>query len=203
MIALDDQTQIHYTEIRRLKSSNMECGLSMPMQRVLIVEDMPDVREVMRDAIAITGLYAIDLAGNTDEAMAIFEPGKYFAVLMDLHLGNSIDEGIALAVHFRKEDDNVFLAALSGYYPVFDERLLLSVDDFLEKPIDYDFLCSKLLMWQIKHARRIALKHYVEERVMSYKKCLNEILEEEFSIREQLHDLIERTGIRFDGGESD
>ena len=144
-----------------------ECRfISSARQAVLIVEDQPDVREVIRGYILGPGLYSVDLAGSPKEALELFEPGKYFAVILDLHLGSSISEGISLAINFRKEDDNVFLAAVSGYYPVFDERLLQSVDDFLKKPIDYDFLLSNL----------------------------SEILEEEIAIKEQLHDLMERAG---------
>ena len=60
-------------------------------------------------------------------------------------------------------------------------------------------------MWQIKHSRRLALKRYVEERVVSYKKCLSDIREEEELLKELLSDLIERTGysvVELDGGAS-
>lgn len=171
-------------------------------QRILVVDDDFEICRLVKAHITKTDMYDVHMARNRQEALALFVPGKYFAVLLDLHLGKSVNEGISLAAHIRSHDDNVFIAAISGYYPVFDERLLQCIDDFLKKPIDFDFLTSKLLMWQIKHARRIALKLYVEERVMSYKKCLAEILDEEELLKEQLHDLLIRTGFS-SGGTSD
>ncbi len=168
--------------------------LQTQQQAIMIVEDDPEVSRILKTHIMRTGLYRVVSARNVPEALSLFNPGKYFAVLVDLHLGSSTDEGINLAVKFRHEDDNVFIAAVSGYYPLFDERLLQCVDDFLKKPIDYDFLISKLLVWQIKHSRRMALKQYVEERVVSYKKCLSEIREEEELLKELLSDLIRRAG---------
>lgn len=191
--------------IETIAAANCSC-IPMPAQQaILVVEDDPDVSQVIKTQIMRTGLYHVESTRNMPEALALFKPGKYFAVILDLHLGTSTDEGINLAVQFREQDDNVFIAALSGYYPLFDERLLQCVDDFLKKPIEYDFLLSKLLVWQIKHSRRLALKHYVEERVVSYKKCLSEIREEEELLKELLADLIERTGysvVEIDGGGS-
>lgn len=195
------------SEVETIAKASCSCLPMQAQQAIMVIEDDPDVTKIIKTHITRTGLYSVDSARNVPEALAMFKPGKYFAVILDLHLGISTDEGINLAVRFRDLDDNVFLAALSGYYPLFDERLLQCVDDFLRKPIDYDFLLSKLLMWQIKHSRRMALKHYVEERVVSYKKCLSEIREEEELLKEMLSDLLKRTGYSgegdVDGGASD
>jgi hypothetical protein len=58
-----------------------------------------------------------------------------------------------LATSFRDQDDNVYIAVMTGFEPPFDRRLLGSIDDFLSKPIDYKFLQSKLLMWSIQANR--------------------------------------------------
>ena len=47
-------------------------------------------------------------------------------------------------------------------------------------------------MWAIKHARRLALKCYIDERIRSYMRSLAEIRQEKMALREQLHDLLRR-----------
>lgn len=187
----------------RLAAETCNCLTEVQKQSILVIEDDFDIGRLIKEYIGQAQLYDVMVTQTADEAKKLFQPGKYFAILLDLHLGQSIEEGIELAVYFRDQDDNVFIAVVSGYYPVFDERLLQCVDDFLKKPIDYDFLLSKLLMWQIKHSRRLALKNYVEEKVLSYKKCLSEIREEEELLKEQLSDLLDSAGFTAEGGVRD
>lgn len=187
------------SDCRQLESDEVE-SCACEDQSILIVEDDPFLADVICEHLLVTKLYTVDIARNAWEARQMFKPGRYFVVILDLHLGLSTREGIDLAVYFRDQDDNVFIVAVSGFYPVYDERLLRNVDDFLPKPVNYDFFLSKLLMWRIAHSRRLALKQYVEGKVLSYRKCLAEIREEEESIRETLTDLLKHFGTEAEEG---
>lgn len=167
------------------------CLSPIPNKPILIIEDDEQVCEVIRQFIAEMGFFSTEIATNVEDALHAFSSGKFFAIILDLYLGKSIEEGMDLATSFRDQDDNVYIAVMSGFEPPFDQRLLGSIDDFLQKPIDYKFLQSKLLMWSIQANRRLALKHYFDEKMVSYLSELARICEEQQEISEQIAEVAE------------
>lgn len=168
-------------------------------KRILMVEDDPAVAGVMRIRIEqMGGLYMVDWARSVSEAKARFLPYRYFTVLLDLKLDGSIENGIDLAAWIREQDDNVFLAVVSGYYPVFDAQLIEVIDDFLQKPVNADLLQAKLFMWTSKYRRRQFQKFYVncaiDEKVASYLSAIAEIKVMETRIQKQLERIAEHIG---------
>ncbi len=157
---------------------------------ILLVEDDPVTAQVTISHIRAMGMdYQVEWATGCRQALEKFEPNKYFVVILDLHLDGSIDNGIRLAIELRNLDDNVYIAVVTGYYPVFEHRLVETVDDLLQKPVDMNCLQSKLFMWAIKYRRRISLKKYVDDKVTSYMQELSEIRAMEDAIRDRLSDI--------------
>jgi DNA-binding NtrC family response regulator len=167
------------------------CLSPMPHKPILIIEDDEQVCEVIQQFISEMGFFSTEIAMNVEDALRAFSSGKFFAIILDLCLGKSIEEGMDLATSFRDQDDNVYIAVMSGFEPPFDQRLLGSIDDFLSKPIDYKFLQSKLLMWSIQANRRLALKNYFDERMIAYLSQLARICEEQQEISEQIAEVAE------------
>lgn len=162
----------------------------MTQKAILLVEDDPDVaRLTISYILAMKMGYQIDWATGCRQALEKFEPNKYFVVILDLHLDGSLDNGIRLAIELRNLDDNVFIAVVTGFYPVFENRLVETVDDLLQKPVDMNCLQSKIFMWAIKYRRRIALKYYFDDRMTSYMQELSEIRAMEDAIRNRLSDI--------------
>ena len=172
-------------------SPSLQLQLVTP-KAILLVEDDPDVaRLTISYILAMEMGYQIDWATGCRQALETFDPNKYFVVILDLHLDGSIDNGIRLAIELRNLDDNVFIAVVTGYYPVFEHRLVETVDDLLQKPVDMHCLQSKLFMWAIKYRRRISLKNYVDDKVSSYMQELSEIRAMEDAIRNRLSDIFD------------
>lgn len=131
--------------------------------RIMIVEDDEQIAKLMCQVVSEMKVYLVDVADSYSKAIALFEPNKYVCVTIDLNLGSSTQEGVDLAWKFRRDDPNVFIAVVSGYFDhIFDSRLLNSVDDFLQKPFGITVFKLKVFLWTIKYRRRIEMKQYVE-----------------------------------------
>lgn len=184
MMAVDDDSIIEQAAI---------CSCVSPMQHkpILIIEDRPEICDLLSQFIRHIGYFKTETAQNMEEAQESFVPGKFFAIILDLNLGHSIEEGMDLATTFREKDDNVYIAVMSGYEPPFDQRLLGSIDDFLSKPVDYKVLQSKLMMWSIQANRRLALKQYFDEKMIGYLNQLAKICEEQQQIDAQIEEIAE------------
>lgn len=139
-------------------------------KRLLIIEDNMVQCEMLRDHFTCMTALTIDVAHDIDSAMAKFEPGKYFAIILDLHLGASISQGIDLAIHFRGLDSCVYIAAVSGYGCQLDRDLVGVVDVKFSKPLDYGALHNSLVMWLIDSNRRERIMHYTDEKIDEYDK---------------------------------
>lgn len=168
-------------------------------KKILMVEDEQAVAHLMQMRIEqMGGLYTVDLVQTVEDARLLFAPLKYFAVLLDLKLDGSIENGIELAVWIRGQDYNVFIAVVSGYYPVFDARLIEAIDDYIQKPLSPDLLQAKLFMWTSRYRRRQFQKSYVnyaiDERVASYLNAIAEIKVMETQIQQQLERIAEHIG---------
>jgi CheY-like chemotaxis protein len=149
--------------ISRIVGSSKGAGMEHNRLRVLLVEDDKDVSDMMHHVIDSMKTFSIDRAYTYDEALAMFEPGKYVCCTIDLNLGKSIKEGVDLACKFRQDDQDVFIAVVSGYFDeIFDQRLLDTVDDFLQKPFDITVFKLKVFLWAIKYRRRLEVKKYIE-----------------------------------------
>lgn len=168
---------------------------------ILLVEDDEQVAGFIEDFITKLDLYDVCKAATCAQARELFIPDKYFAIILDLQLDGSTENGIKLACDFRQLDDNVFIAVVTGFYPVFDARLIETVDDLMGKPVDSNCLQSKLFMWSIKYNRRKALKCYFDERLIMYSRELAEIRGLELSIKTKMVGLASALGMLNGGHE--
>jgi len=178
------------------------CMSTIQQKRILVIEDEPSLCDLLQVYIREMGFFTTEIATTVEEALEKFHPGKFFVIVLDLYLGKSIDEGMDLARTFRDQDDNVYIAVMSGYEPPLDMRLLGSIDDFLQKPVDYKGFQSKLLMWSIQVNRRLAIKNYLDERMIKYLNELARICEEQQLIGEQIAEVAEMISLNVPMGES-
>ncbi len=171
-----------------------KCGAATK-KCILVVEDDPQVSDVTCEIIERMGLYEVACVSHADDALIVFEPSRFFSVLLDLKLDGAIENGIMLATEMRRRDDDVFIAAVTGYWPVFDARLIETVDDMLKKPVDMEMLQSKLFLWSIKYNRRAALKHYIDEKILGYQSAVTDIRNRNRQLAEDAHLIAKHLGI--------
>lgn len=117
------------------------------MKRILIVEDEPCLRFLYRNII--NKETEIDEVIDGFEALELLEEKKYDLILLDLNL--PIMNGIEILRKVRNIERNkkvavIILSALGGdKYK--EEAKELKVKEYLEKPVDFEILKSKIVKW--------------------------------------------------------
>jgi signal transduction histidine kinase/HPt (histidine-containing phosphotransfer) domain-containing protein len=119
--------------------------------RLLVVDDHPVNREVLVRQLALLGLDA-DTAEDGIGALAVWVPGRYAAVLADLHMPGM--DGYELARQLRAAEAKnsgartPIVAVTANAMRGEEERCLaLGMDDFLVKPVTIERLRGTLERW--------------------------------------------------------
>jgi signal transduction histidine kinase/DNA-binding response OmpR family regulator len=119
--------------------------------RVLVVDDHPVNREVLVLQLKLLGIDA-DSAVNGIDALAAWAPGRYAAVLADIHMPRM--DGHELARQLRAAEANgdgtrtPFIAVTANAMKGEEERCLESgMDAYLVKPVSIERLRATLERW--------------------------------------------------------
>jgi DNA-binding NtrC family response regulator len=110
------------------------------MKRVLIVEDKEALAEMLRETVQADGLEA-DVASNGSEAMRWLAEGRrYVAVLTDLRLPGA--DGISVLRQARESDPECPVIVMTAFGTIENavEAMKLGAFDFIQKPVDVDYL---------------------------------------------------------------
>jgi CheY-like chemotaxis protein len=105
-----------------------------PAPRVLIVDDEPEIRAFMTDALDIFG-YQVGAAGDADEAFALVARDRFDLVMSDLRLPGLT--GWDLVTRLRSLDPVMRLIMLTGSAPEDDDlkRVRAAGIPVLHKPV--------------------------------------------------------------------
>src|SRR5690606_28873651 len=109
--------------------------------KILCVEDETDLRSDICEELVAAG-YAVDEAGNGQEAMTLLRANRYDLVLCDITMPRM--SGLDLLRQVRREPGLAvlpfaFLAALAGRQDIIAGKQA-GVDDYLTTPIDFDLM---------------------------------------------------------------
>lgn len=104
----------------------------MTDQTILIVEDDPKIRAVLRNVLQDEGFATLE-AGTATDALAILRASPVDLITLDIHLGG--DNGVDLARDIRRTSD-VAIVMVTGKDDVIDRVVGLEVgaDDYITKP---------------------------------------------------------------------
>jgi len=116
---------------------------------VLVVEDN-QVNQMVAEGVLTALGYAVDLAWNGVEALALLERTRYDAILMDCHM--PVMDGFAATVQIRHRQSGgertPIIAMTAGVLAQDRERCVAAgMDDFVPKPVDADLLATTLDRW--------------------------------------------------------
>ena len=110
-----------------------------PPKRILVVDDEPLVRYTVQLLLRDDG-YIVDEAGSGDEALALFEPGKFDMIFTDYFMPEMKGDQLAAAIKKRSPRQAVVMIT------AFPEKLQTSacplggIDSFICKPFEVDTL---------------------------------------------------------------
>jgi len=111
--------------------------------RILIVEDQPDTRRMVEDALRDAS-FTVDSAADVDSALACLGVSEYDAVILDWMLPDG--SGIDLCRRMRQEGQEVPVLFLTAKGDVADRVAGLNAggDDYLRKPFAVAELIARL-----------------------------------------------------------
>jgi DNA-binding NtrC family response regulator len=137
-------------------------GGQMELDRILVVDDEESVRDVLYQGLTKFG-YQVALAKSGEEALRLFEPGRFDIVITD-HKMPQID-GLDLIRIARDKDPKTAFFVITGYPTVQSaaETLYQGVYDYIIKPLHLGDLRlrisrvreKKQLEKSIRHMRKI------------------------------------------------
>ena len=144
------------------------------MKRLLIVEDKESLGLMLRETVEAEGFEAEIASTGAQAVRWLAEGRRYFAVLTDLRLPAA--DGIAVLKQAKDSDADCPVIVMSAFGTIENavEAMKLGAQDFIQKPIDVDYLM-------------ILLRRYQEQRAL---RSENLLLKDEFQRRYRLPAII-------------
>lgn len=108
--------------------------LSNDKPHILVVDDEPDIRELIQDILVDEG-YNVATASNGEEARTAFSSQNPSLTLLDIWMPDI--DGISLLKEFKKSNVNANIVMMSGHGTIETavEATRLGASDFIEKPL--------------------------------------------------------------------
>ena len=106
-----------------------------PKATILVVDDEPDVREVLEEYFVAHG-YAVVGAENADAARSLAAKHAIDLALVDIHMPG--EDGLSLARYLRERYAKIAIVMLTSAATVVDRivGLEMGADDYVPKPFD-------------------------------------------------------------------
>ena len=169
----------------------------MPTPRILIADDLKDVREALRLVLAGEG-FEVETAASPAQILAALNAGDFDAVLMDLNYTRDTTsgrEGLDLLTQIQALDAMLPVMVMTAWGSVEGavEAMRRGARDYIEKPWDNTRLLAQLRT-QVELARALRLSARLEEqnRLLGHD-GLPELITESPTMQPVLR-LIERVG---------
>ena len=113
------------------------------MQRILIVDDDPDVRTVMNILLRKQG-YEVETASNKDEALTKLESFQPSVMLLDVLLSGTDGRELCREIKGDKKLRNVPVIMISAHPGAAENISSYGADDFISKPVNSENLLEKI-----------------------------------------------------------
>ncbi|MGH8663810.1 MAG: response regulator [Burkholderiales bacterium] len=110
---------------------------------ILVVDDEPDVREVLQEYFAVHG-FEVLAAADARAARALVQSHGVDVALIDIHMPG--EDGLSLARHLREHYEGLAIVMLTSASTVVDRIVGLEVgaDDYVSKPFDPRELLARI-----------------------------------------------------------
>ncbi len=110
---------------------------------ILIIDDNPDIRNILRDLISEAG-YKTRVAANYNQALTEIDKKLPDVAIIDVKLDKGDNDGIELLSHIKTKNKDIPVIIISGHANI--EMAIKSLKngafEFIEKPFDQDRLMN-------------------------------------------------------------
>jgi CheY-like chemotaxis protein len=128
--------------------NNRDRAACLLEKHVLLVEDDPIIQIVHRKYLEILG-FTVDVASNGKQALAQYQPGKYYVIILDGGLPDTTGFELAKIIRSQEHDQHQYLIMLSAfdYDDVKEKCQEASIDAFAIKPVPMEQLHELVKQW--------------------------------------------------------
>ena len=136
------------------------------MERILVVDDDPEIREGVADVLRQAG-YDVDEAKDGKKAIKCIETGSYDLVLTDLNLPKV--DGMKVLRHVLDESPDTICIILTGFGTIKGsvEAIKMGAFDYISKPVKSDeivIVVEKALKFRRLERENILLKQQLRKK---------------------------------------
>jgi two-component system OmpR family response regulator len=138
----------------------------MPIPRILVVDDDPDMRQMMTQFLRQNGSIALPAASEADVRTHI-EGGRVDMVLLDVMLGD--ENGLEICKRLRHEQEVpiIMVSALSADHQRM-EGYAVGADDYIAKPFNPELLLARVKAVLSRTKRSASLVHRRNTKAFSF-----------------------------------
>ncbi len=151
-----------------------------PVTTILIVDDEPDIREVLAITLADMG-YGIVEAENADAAFAAFVEKQPGIVITDIKMPGGDGIGLLRKIKHENPETEVIMITGHGDMDLAIRSLKYAATDFITKPINVDALEIAL--------RRAREKIAMRQTLLDYTRNLEHLVKEKTELQDHLASL--------------
>ena len=149
--------------------------------RVLVVDDEPELRELLTDALAADDLQVL-AAASEDEALALAADGPVDLIVADLRLGDHT--GLDVIAHLRETVGDIPAVVITGCddTEAVAEATQIGLVELMTKPLDMD----RLRMTVRQELERRSARHRTKQRTLKLRDLARGVNIERKQIGQQL-----------------
>ncbi|GAA4751379.1 response regulator [Flavisolibacter ginsenosidimutans] len=113
------------------------------MAKILLIDDDPDVRTVLRATLQRQG-YEVETASGRDEAFAKLQQAKPALIMMDVLLSGADGRELCREIKAAERTKNIPVIMFSGHPGAALKFETYGANDFISKPFNTEDLLAKL-----------------------------------------------------------
>ena len=139
----------------------------MTIPRILVVDDDPDMRQMMTQFMRQNGTIALP-AATEEEVRAQLDGGRIDLILLDVMLGD--ENGLEICRRLRREQDVpiIMVSALSADHQRM-EGYAVGADDYIAKPFHPELLLARVKAVLSRARRSSSLVHRRNTKTFSFR----------------------------------
>lgn len=109
----------------------------------MVVDDMPDVRELLRDYLELEG-YVVEALGNASDALARLAEFRPRLILLDIFMPGLSGLSAIEPIRSRDPEVGIIMVTGNGDDAIAKQTLALGAFDYVSKPIDFAYLTRSI-----------------------------------------------------------